>query len=176
MDWQAFANDWRKRHTFAGKRVTIEQDGQRLTGVLNDIDADGALLLHTDTGEIKRIMSGEINQNGGGRPHRWRLSGGRPRNNTTSDLLQSGISKRLLVDAGNSRIKWCLQSPEGELFEYASASYPDKSLYYLLDEHWSKLKPTGGCCTVSGALVQSRINEWCTEKLGYATALRLFRG
>ena len=60
---QAFANDWRKRHTFAGKRVTIEQDGQRLTGVLNDIDADGALLLHTDTGEAKRITSGEINQN-----------------------------------------------------------------------------------------------------------------
>ncbi|MGU9956743.1 MAG: hypothetical protein ACNYPI_03590 [Arenicellales bacterium WSBS_2016_MAG_OTU3] len=27
------------------------------------MDADGALLLHTDTGEIKRIMSGEINQN-----------------------------------------------------------------------------------------------------------------
>ncbi len=83
----------------------------------------------------------------------------------TSDLLQAASQNRLLVDVGNSRIKWCLQSPEGELFDYASASYPDKSLYYLLGDHWSKLEKPElvAVATVSGALVQSRINEWCTE-------------
>jgi BirA family biotin operon repressor/biotin-[acetyl-CoA-carboxylase] ligase len=59
---QGFAS-WRERwqalHAHAGKPVIVEQGGRRLAGIATGVDAQGALLLHTDSG-IHALRGGEV--------------------------------------------------------------------------------------------------------------------
>lgn len=51
---------WKRYDWLAGKNVTVEQDGRRITGIAKGIDKDGALLLVAD-GRTLRVLSGSVN-------------------------------------------------------------------------------------------------------------------
>ena len=50
---------WR-RHADLGRVCRIDQDGARVEGIAMDIDDDGALLVRDDTGQVHRLISGEV--------------------------------------------------------------------------------------------------------------------
>jgi BirA family biotin operon repressor/biotin-[acetyl-CoA-carboxylase] ligase len=51
---------WRQRATMVGERVTVVAISKALTGVLEDIDATGKLLLRLDSGEVVALAHGEV--------------------------------------------------------------------------------------------------------------------
>ncbi|MGI8642945.1 MAG: biotin--[acetyl-CoA-carboxylase] ligase [Thermomicrobiales bacterium] len=52
--------DWKKRAALLGERVVVVQDGEAITGLFHDVDEDGALVLLTDAGECRRVVSGDL--------------------------------------------------------------------------------------------------------------------
>jgi BirA family biotin operon repressor/biotin-[acetyl-CoA-carboxylase] ligase len=50
---------WRERNVTLGREVTVKVDGRELTGVAEDLDEAGALLVRTRAG-IERITSGDV--------------------------------------------------------------------------------------------------------------------
>jgi BirA family biotin operon repressor/biotin-[acetyl-CoA-carboxylase] ligase len=51
---------WRERAALIGEVVTVELAGERLTGVFEAIDDDGALLLGHQDGTVQRILAGDL--------------------------------------------------------------------------------------------------------------------
>lgn len=51
---------WRQRLVTLGQRVSLMQGEQRVTGVAEDVDADGVLLLRRDDGEIQPVTWGDV--------------------------------------------------------------------------------------------------------------------
>jgi len=51
---------WRDRAQIQGKQVNVTSFGETLRGVAIDVDADGALILETETGERKRVVAGDV--------------------------------------------------------------------------------------------------------------------
>ncbi len=50
---------WKERSLTLGRRVTVTDRGRRITGLAEDVDVDGALLLRTDEG-VRRIVCGDV--------------------------------------------------------------------------------------------------------------------
>lgn len=50
---------WRP-HAQLGHRCRIERDGTLLEGIALDVDADGALRVQDDAGQVRRVVSGEL--------------------------------------------------------------------------------------------------------------------
>jgi len=53
-------NDWRNRCRMIGERVLISDDNMELTGIFDDIDEQGFILLKTDDRKIKKIHFGDV--------------------------------------------------------------------------------------------------------------------
>jgi BirA family transcriptional regulator, biotin operon repressor / biotin---[acetyl-CoA-carboxylase] ligase len=53
-------SDWRRRATMLGERVTVISETQVLSGVFEDIDASGKMLLRLDSGERVALVHGEV--------------------------------------------------------------------------------------------------------------------
>lgn len=51
---------WRRHNNVIGQRVTVDMLGTRHTGVVENVDDDGVLILRTDDGGLKRIFSGDV--------------------------------------------------------------------------------------------------------------------
>jgi BirA family transcriptional regulator, biotin operon repressor / biotin---[acetyl-CoA-carboxylase] ligase len=51
---------WRARLATLGRRITVAQHDAPLTGVAEDVDADGALLLRLDDGTLRSITWGDV--------------------------------------------------------------------------------------------------------------------
>lgn len=51
--------EWR-RHADLGRVCRIDCDGTKIEGIATDIDKDGALLVRDDTGQVRRLISGEV--------------------------------------------------------------------------------------------------------------------
>lgn len=56
----AIVATWHKHAYGLGKMISIEQHGQTITGILHGMAEDGSLLLKGTTGEIIRIISGDV--------------------------------------------------------------------------------------------------------------------
>jgi BirA family biotin operon repressor/biotin-[acetyl-CoA-carboxylase] ligase len=54
---------WERYSALTGKRVTVVDAGIREEGVVNGIDADGALLLETSNG-VRRVIAGDVTLEG----------------------------------------------------------------------------------------------------------------
>ena len=52
--------EWRRWLDTLGQRVTVTHHGETDTGVAEDIDEHGNLLLRTDTGELLTLTAGDI--------------------------------------------------------------------------------------------------------------------
>jgi BirA family biotin operon repressor/biotin-[acetyl-CoA-carboxylase] ligase len=57
---QQLLDHWKSLSDIIGRRVTIKRINDAPTGTIIDINSDGALLLKTKTGELKKILSGDI--------------------------------------------------------------------------------------------------------------------
>jgi BirA family biotin operon repressor/biotin-[acetyl-CoA-carboxylase] ligase len=51
---------WKKRLDTLGKDITIYNEGRALSGLAEDVDGDGALLLRTDDGTLHRLLAGDV--------------------------------------------------------------------------------------------------------------------
>ncbi|GAA3718980.1 bifunctional biotin--[acetyl-CoA-carboxylase] ligase/biotin operon repressor BirA [Oceanisphaera sediminis] len=60
----AFREQWNRLDYFNGKAVRVLMGEQQIHGIARGIDAQGALLLELESGEIKRFLGGEISLRG----------------------------------------------------------------------------------------------------------------
>src|SRR5207249_2657504 len=51
---------WKRRARLFGRRVTVASGHDTITGVAEDLDTDGTLLVRRDDGALTRIIAGEI--------------------------------------------------------------------------------------------------------------------
>ncbi len=56
----AILDKWKKLNVTLGKRVKISSARDQLEGEALDIDADGGLLVRSDSGKIRKFMSGDV--------------------------------------------------------------------------------------------------------------------
>ncbi len=65
-DWRArldspdLLDAWRARSVTLGRRVDVTSGEERLSGVAEDIDTAGALLLRLESGEVRRLLAGDV--------------------------------------------------------------------------------------------------------------------
>ncbi len=52
--------EWKKHAFFVGRKVQITGENEELEGLALDVDLDGALIIQLSSGEVKRIIAGEI--------------------------------------------------------------------------------------------------------------------
>ncbi|HHY92101.1 MAG TPA: biotin--[acetyl-CoA-carboxylase] ligase [Firmicutes bacterium] len=57
---EALRNRWRELSVTLGRRVTVISPQFTVAGVARNIDREGALLLETETGDLVRILSGDV--------------------------------------------------------------------------------------------------------------------
>jgi len=62
--WSPHA-DWRKRLDTIGRTVSVGEADGVVTGVAEDVDADGALLIRTSDGGVRRMLAGDVTLRGG---------------------------------------------------------------------------------------------------------------
>jgi len=51
---------WKQHARFFGKRVSVTAGRDRMDGIAEDLDDDGALKLRLDDGRVQRIVAGEL--------------------------------------------------------------------------------------------------------------------
>lgn len=60
LDTPDLLDAWRAHSVTLGRRVGVTSGEQRLTGLAEDIDATGALLLRLESGELRRLLAGDV--------------------------------------------------------------------------------------------------------------------
>jgi BirA family transcriptional regulator, biotin operon repressor / biotin---[acetyl-CoA-carboxylase] ligase len=60
--FQAALRRWRELSGIMGKKIKIETAGGQITGTVEDLDSDGALVLRGPKGTLRRFLSGDIIQ------------------------------------------------------------------------------------------------------------------
>jgi BirA family biotin operon repressor/biotin-[acetyl-CoA-carboxylase] ligase len=56
--------EWSSRLAWLGERVQVATSEGLLTGTAEAVDADGALLLRTDDGSVRRLLAGDVTLHG----------------------------------------------------------------------------------------------------------------
>ena len=74
----------------------------------------------------------------------------------------------LLVDIGNSQVKWCRAAVGGEVLKQPAHAFPWELelLSNLLDNNWGSLKDSVtkvSIANVAGEQVQNILNQWCLD-------------
>lgn len=119
-----FQAAYQQLHRDHAQEVCILRDNQIVqTGVIVGISDNGALLLQTDD-KIEQIVSGETSLR---RPEQLPKP-------TPSPHFQAACTRYLLLDGGNSRLKWAWVE-QGELVHSAHAPYRDLS---RLQNEWAR--------------------------------------
>ena len=58
--FQPIRADWLAKAAYLGQRVTVLQGGERLEGVMKDLDNDGALIVELADRALAHVRAGEI--------------------------------------------------------------------------------------------------------------------
>jgi len=58
--FEAVLEEWRKYTVTLGQEVNVISVNETFSGVAKDIDADGALLVETEDGEVRRVLAGDV--------------------------------------------------------------------------------------------------------------------
>lgn len=53
-------DEWRDRLATLGQAVTIRGEGEPITGIAEDVDADGSLCVRTPSGELRTVIAGDV--------------------------------------------------------------------------------------------------------------------
>lgn len=121
-----FQSAYQEAHRDHGLDVCILRDQVvSHSGVVSGIAANGALILQTDNGE-KQIVSGEVSLR---RPEQVQAVV------VPSVAVQAASQRYLLLDGGNSRLKWAWVE-QGEMTHFHHAAYRDLDLLRL---EWEQL-------------------------------------
>jgi len=59
-DFEAIADEWAKLSTTLGRHIVVTMGQRRIEGFAQALDSDGALLLRRDSGQIERILGGDV--------------------------------------------------------------------------------------------------------------------
>jgi BirA family biotin operon repressor/biotin-[acetyl-CoA-carboxylase] ligase len=55
-----FRAEWARADSLAGRRVELHDAGGRIVGTAAGIEADGALVIETERGDRRRVVSGDV--------------------------------------------------------------------------------------------------------------------
>jgi BirA family biotin operon repressor/biotin-[acetyl-CoA-carboxylase] ligase len=59
-DFEAVADEWAKLCTTLGRHIVVTMGQRRIEGFAQALDSDGALLLRRDSGQMERILGGDV--------------------------------------------------------------------------------------------------------------------
>jgi BirA family transcriptional regulator, biotin operon repressor / biotin---[acetyl-CoA-carboxylase] ligase len=59
-DFETIADEWAKLCTTLGKHIVVTMGERRIEGFAQALDGDGALLLRRDSGQVERILGGDV--------------------------------------------------------------------------------------------------------------------
>lgn len=59
-NFEAIADEWAKLCTTLGKQIVVTMGQRRIEGFAQALDSDGALLLRRDSGQVERILGGDV--------------------------------------------------------------------------------------------------------------------
>jgi BirA family biotin operon repressor/biotin-[acetyl-CoA-carboxylase] ligase len=59
-DFETIADEWAKLCTTLGRQIVVTMGQRRIEGFAQALDSDGALLLRRDSGQIERILGGDV--------------------------------------------------------------------------------------------------------------------
>ena len=59
-DFEAVADEWAKLCTTLGRQIVVTMGQRRIEGFAQALDSDGALLVRCDSGQMERILGGDL--------------------------------------------------------------------------------------------------------------------
>jgi BirA family biotin operon repressor/biotin-[acetyl-CoA-carboxylase] ligase len=59
-NFEVIADEWAKLCTTLGKHIVVTMGQRRIEGFAQALDGDGALLLRRDSGQVERILGGDV--------------------------------------------------------------------------------------------------------------------
>ena len=59
-DFEAIADEWAKLCTTLGRQIVVTMGQRRIEGFAQALDSDGALLVRCDSGQMERILGGDL--------------------------------------------------------------------------------------------------------------------
>ena len=59
-DFETVADEWAKLCTTLGRQIVVMMGQRRIEGFAQALDSDGALLLRRDSGQLERIVGGDV--------------------------------------------------------------------------------------------------------------------
>lgn len=59
-DFETVADEWAKLCTTLGRQIAVTMGQRRIEGFAHALDSDGALLLRRDSGQVERILGGDL--------------------------------------------------------------------------------------------------------------------
>jgi BirA family biotin operon repressor/biotin-[acetyl-CoA-carboxylase] ligase len=59
-DFEAVADEWAKLCTTLGRQIVVTLGQRRIEGFAQALDSDGALLVRCDSGQMERILGGDL--------------------------------------------------------------------------------------------------------------------
>lgn len=59
-DFETIADEWAKLCTTLGRQIVVTMGERRIEGFAQALDSDGALLLRRDSGQVERILGGDV--------------------------------------------------------------------------------------------------------------------
>ena len=59
-DFETIADEWAKLCTTLGRQIVVTMGQRRIEGFAQALDSDGALLLRRDSGQVERILGGDV--------------------------------------------------------------------------------------------------------------------
>jgi BirA family biotin operon repressor/biotin-[acetyl-CoA-carboxylase] ligase len=59
-DFEGIADEWAKLCTTLGRQIVVTMGQRRIEGYAQALDSDGALLLRRDSGQVERILGGDV--------------------------------------------------------------------------------------------------------------------
>jgi BirA family biotin operon repressor/biotin-[acetyl-CoA-carboxylase] ligase len=59
-DFETIVAEWARLSTTLGKQIVVTMGGHRIEGYAQALDADGALLLRLDNGQVERIFGADV--------------------------------------------------------------------------------------------------------------------
>jgi BirA family biotin operon repressor/biotin-[acetyl-CoA-carboxylase] ligase len=52
--------EWKSRCPKLGKKISVQQQDEKLTGIFENLENDGTLLLQTEDGQVRKIVAGDL--------------------------------------------------------------------------------------------------------------------
>ncbi len=167
--FQPFIEHYRSAHRDEYQMVQLHRHGQLIhEGKVIGVDNNGALLLETDSG-LQKIVTGEVSlriKKNAEEIQSSTMAGAKQ----VTDLAGIGTQpKYLLLDAGNSQLKWALVQ-QGKIIETGKAPYGRlQPLGEFFQEHNDIIEVVG--CAVCGEQKMAAVAEQLPKPITWLSSM-----